>query len=99
MNNYDTLHEASDDLKARGYTLDFNLLEDCIENDKVGRLDPDSFEITEVYRFEGMSNPDDNSVLYVIEGKDGIKGQLVDAYGVYANPLSTKMIEKLRVTH
>jgi NADH:ubiquinone oxidoreductase subunit D len=37
------------------------------------------------FRFEGISNPDDTSVLYAIETTDGNKGTLVDAYGLYAD--------------
>jgi len=99
MTTYETLHEAINGLKSQGFTLDFNLREDCIECGETGRLDPDSFEITEVHRFEGMTNPDDSSVLYAIEGKNGEKGVFVDAYGAYANSLSTAMIEKLRISH
>ena len=35
------------------------------------------------YRFEGMSDLDDNMVLNVIETSAGEKGLLVDAYGAY----------------
>ena len=54
------------------------------------------FKITEMYRFEGDSSPDDNSVLYAIESKDGIKGVLVDAYGTYAEAMSPEMAMKLK---
>ena len=33
------------------------------------------------YRFEGMSNPDDMSILFALEFEDGRKGTLVAAYG------------------
>jgi hypothetical protein len=38
-----------------------------------------------------MSNPDDNSVLFAIESNDGLKGTLLDAYGVYAENLTPEM--------
>lgn len=37
------------------------------------------------YRFEGVSDPDDMSVLYAIETMDGRLGLLIDAYGCYAD--------------
>ena len=48
--NYDTVTEAVNGLKQRGFTLDFNLLENCLVcgDDK---YDVDKFEIIEVYRF------------------------------------------------
>lgn len=97
MPEYTTLLGALNDLKARGYTFNFNLLEDCIECREAGlKLNPDEFHIAEVYRFEGESDPDDNSILYAIESGDGkIKGVLVNAYGVYSDPLSAEMVSKL----
>ena len=49
----------------------------------------------EFHRFEGMSNPDDNSIVFAISSNDGIKGTLVDAYGMYADSLTESMIKKL----
>lgn len=96
MKQYATLVDALNDLRARGYTHDFNLRETCLECSQVRRtLQPEEFRIVEVYRFEGMSNPDDNTVLYAIESEDGLKGVLVNAYGVYADPLSSDMVAKL----
>jgi len=100
MKNYATLTEALDDLRRRGYTEDFNLKPNCLECPvKQVELHPDDFEITEVYRFEGSTNPDDSSVLYAIAGKDGLKGVLVDAYGIYATGVSTDMLAKLSIRH
>jgi len=98
MKTYDTLSEALNDAQNRGYTFDFNLLENCIECKSLDKnFQPDQFNIVEVHRFEGMTNPDDNSVLYLIETEDGTKGTLVDAYGTYADSLSREMIEKLKI--
>lgn len=46
---------------------------------------PEDLKIIKTYRFEGDSNPDDNSVLYIIEATDGTLGYSIDAYGVYSN--------------
>ncbi len=96
---YATLTEALDDLKKRGYTLDFDLRPTCIECGAAQlQLQPEDFEITEVYRFEGASSPDDNDVVYAIEGKNGQKGVLTDAYGAYSDQHSAELLAKLR-TH
>jgi hypothetical protein len=50
-----------------------------------------------VHRFEGMTSPDDSSVLYAISSTGGLKGVLVDAYGAYTESVSTEMIKKLQV--
>lgn len=98
MKAYDTLSEAIEDLKSQGYIYDFNLEEKqlCCESlDKT--FPPKEFKVVGSYRFEGMSNPDDNSVLYVIETNNGEKGTLVDAYGVYSDSISLEMAQRLRM--
>lgn len=97
MRNYDTLSEAINDLQIRGYTYDFNLEPDCIKCASLElEIHPEEFEVDELHRFEGMSSTDDNSILYAISSKNGIKGILVDAYGVYAENISEEMRKKLR---
>lgn len=97
MKQYSNLVEALNDLKSRGFSTDFNLKPDCLECPSMQlQLHPEEFEIREVYRFEGASNPADNSVLYVIESNQGLKGVLIDAYGVYAESLSLEMATKLK---
>ena len=61
MYTYETVSEAVNDLKKRGFTMDFALDENCIvcHDDQ---FDPDNFEIMEVYRFEGDSDPGDEAV-------------------------------------
>tara|TARA_R110000868_G_scaffold83058_5_gene234713 strand:+ start:15099 stop:15392 length:294 start_codon:yes stop_codon:yes gene_type:complete len=97
MKNYDTLSEAINDLQANGYTHDFNLNTECLECAPLKiEVYPEDFKVDQVYRFEGMSSTDDNSILYAISSKNGIKGLLVDAYGVYAENISEAMRKKLR---
>jgi hypothetical protein len=99
MESYDTLVAALNGLKERGYNTDFNLAFDkLICNETQVCLNADEFEITEVYRFEGETNPSDESVVYAVESKDGkMKGALVNAYGLYADPMSDEMIQKLSI--
>jgi len=97
---YDTLSEAVNGLKKRGYTIDFNLDFDCITCHKTPiSLTPSEFEITEVYRFEGNSDPADEAVVYAIESKDGQKGVLVNGFGISADDASDEMVQKLKVKH
>lgn len=96
--SYGTLSETINGLKSEGYTLDLNLKEDCVVcHADNSILKPDEFEIDKVYRFEGESNPDDSSILYAISSpKFGIKGILVNAYGIYSDSLSDAMVAKLK---
>lgn len=100
MYTYDTLSQALNDLQNRGFSYDFNLLENCIEcKAKQSLYNPAQFNVVEVYRFEGMTNPDDSSVLYAIETEDGLKGTLIDAYGAYAESLTPELVAKLNIIH
>ena len=77
MVSYDTVVDALNGLKARGYTTNFNIAFDkliCSENKTY--LNPHEFEIVETYRFEGNSNPEDEDVVYAVESINGkIKGE------------------------
>ncbi len=97
MDSYDTVVEAINGLKKKGYTIDFNLAFDkLICSEKKYCLNPSEFEITAVHRFEGDTNPADEDVVYAVESKDGnLKGIITSAYGMYAESLSTEMIQKL----
>lgn len=97
MRDYETMVEALADLKQRGFTLDFNLANGVLHNsDSDITLNPDDFEICEFYRFEGMSDPTDNSILYAIKSnKFNVHGVFVDAYGVYSDDVSEALLKKL----
>jgi len=95
---FETLSEAISQLKQRGYTSDFNLHPEWIESVPENlKLSPSEFHIDEVHRFEGMTSPDDSSVVYAVSTPQGVKGILVDAYGVYSESLSPEMIRRLKV--
>lgn len=96
MYTYDTVTAAVNGLKQRGYTVDFNLKENCIvcHDDK---FNPEDFEITEVHRFEGNTDPADEAVVYAIESNKGHKGILVNGYGISSDPMTNEMARKLAI--
>lgn len=95
--DYSTLVEAINDLKGRGYTQDLNLKPHCLTCGDEFDILTEQFEVDEMYRFEGDSNPDDSSILYAISSEHHeLKGILVFAHSIYADPLSPELIEKLR---
>ena len=53
--------------------------------------------IREYQRFEGVSDPDDASIVYAIETRNGTKGLLVDAFGPYANPGVGRLLETVEI--
>lgn len=96
MYTYDTVSGAVQGLKKRGYTMDFNLSDNCLicHEDK---FNVDDFEIVEVYRFEGDSDPADEAVVYAIESNKGQKGVLVNGYGPTSDAMSAEMAKKLHM--
>ncbi len=92
--HYATVSEALAELRQKGFTVDFNLEENCIvcNNDK---FNPDEFDIVEVYRYEGDTDPADEATVYGIESKSGVKGVLVTGYGISGDSMSTELLQKL----
>jgi hypothetical protein len=93
--HYATVTEAINELRNKGYTIDFNLIENCIYCDE-GKFTPEHFEITEVYRYEGNTDPADEATVYGISSSSGIKGILVTTPGAYSETLSDEMLNKLK---
>jgi hypothetical protein len=59
-------------------------------------LNADQFEIVEVHRFEGETNPSDEDVVYAVESKIGDqKGVITSAFGLYADSISNELLQKL----
>jgi hypothetical protein len=99
MTTYDTSADAINALVNKGYTHNFNLKDEvlyCHSNDT--SLQPDEFQIDEVYRFEGETDPDDEVIVYAISAPSAnLKGVLVNAYGLYAESVSAQLVEKLKI--
>jgi hypothetical protein len=93
---YDTVTEALNGLKSRGFDLDFNLYENCLvcHGEK---FDVRDFEIVETHRFEGDTDPSDEAVVYAIQSLKGLKGVLVNGYGISADGMNADIIKRLRI--
>lgn len=93
-NNYDTMVEAIEDLKKRGYTHNFNVNSSgkLTDGENSQTYLPSSVELHELHRFEGATNPSDMSILYAVETDDGEKGTVVDAFGVDGSETVSKFM-------
>ena len=92
--HYATITEAIEQLHQQGYILDFNLKEDkLVVNGK--EYPADDFEISDLYRYEGASDPADEATVYALVSKAGLKGLLVSGYGVSADSASDETIKHL----
>ena len=95
----ETLSQTMDTLRKEGYTDDFNLQQNCLEcRNGQYKVFTNEFKVDKYFRFEGESNPSDAAILYAISSNhDGLKGVLVNAYGIYSEPLTDEMMEKLKI--
>jgi hypothetical protein len=99
MEQYSTLSGTMNELRKEGYTEDFNLQQNCLEcRNGQFKVFTDEFKIDKYFRFEGQSNPSDQAILYAISSdKHQLKGLLVNAYGIYSEPVTDEMVKKLRI--
>jgi hypothetical protein len=87
VNQYNTVVEALEDLARRGFAANFEYADGAlVAIDSGRRFQAEQLTIVEHHRFEGLTDPADMAVVYAIESRDGVRGIVVDAFGVYANP-------------
>ncbi|MCK0161802.1 phosphoribosylpyrophosphate synthetase [Allomuricauda sp. F6463D] len=80
--SFTTLSEAVNTLTKEGYKEDFEADESCIKAlYSKKEYQPKDLVINNSYRFEGMTNPSDESIVFTVEANDGTKGTLVMSYG------------------
>jgi hypothetical protein len=96
----DHSHEAAAiaALNRRGFAAEFVASAEALRvagTDR--RFRPEDVCIRDYYRFEGTSDPDDMSVIYALEARDGTRGTLTDAYGSYADPTIGAVVDRMRV--
>ena len=96
--HYATVTDAINQLRKKEFTVDFNLKKNRLVVGEV-EFTADEFEIEEVYRYEGDSDPADEATVYAISCKSGIKGILVTGYGASADQESTDILAKLHYKH
>lgn len=98
MDTMTTLSEVLNKLKKEGYNVDFNLSDNCLVcHGNSLKIYPEEFVVDRHFRFEGMSDPGDEAVVYAISSeKHQVKGTLVDGYGIYSDGVSSELVRALR---
>lgn len=92
MYHYATVEKALTELKEKGFSIDFNVEENQI------LASPNSFGIVEIYRYEGMSNPDDEATVYGIENfTNGDRGVFVAGNLSFAESDVAKILLQLEI--
>src|SRR5688572_24898814 len=88
-----TLTSCVNKIKEDGFKEDFQITKKGLTTFSEAKFyKSEEVRIVNFYRFEGISDPGDNSILYVIETDDGLKGTLVDGYGAYSDSDVSKFI-------
>jgi hypothetical protein len=91
-----TLSTSVNKLVENGFRENFKVNEKGLFSEqRDASYAPEEVHVVDFFRFEGDSDPADNSILYAIETDDGTKGTLIDAYGSYADPLIGKFMKKV----
>lgn len=98
MDTMTTVSQVLNQLKKDGYTVDFNLDNNCIVcQENALKLFPEDFVVDKFYRFEGESDPADEAVVYAISSeKNDIKGTLVNGFGIYSDPMTDGLVKALQ---
>lgn len=92
-----TLSECINSAIEDGYVENFKVNgEELLSEDGRKHFKPNEVGIPDFFRFEGYSDPEDNSILYLMETTDGTKGTLVDSYGSEADPNISSFIRKVQ---
>ena len=94
MTHYATLLEAIIGLKAEGYTEDLNLKQENTEGvNSTDKTFHECYVIDKYFRFDVDSDPSDQSIIYAMScEKTKSKGILINAYGIYSEPVTDDML-------
>jgi hypothetical protein len=91
-----TLAYCTNKAIEHGYKENFQASKDGLKSLETSRhYKPEEIHVMNFYRFEGITDPGDMSVLYVIQTDDGAKGTLVDAYGTYSDENVAKVMRQV----
>ena len=95
---YRTLVEALAELRKKGYTGEFKLVNGklkCLDSEQY--FSADDLEIIEIHRFEGATNPSDMSVAFAVQCSDGTRGTVVSSYGATADHDLLKFMDSVHI--
>lgn len=96
----DTERQRIEELKSKGFTVDFDIRNGALVDLKSGDVfQKEDVRLVEEYRFEGMSNPSDMSILYALETGTGEKGTILVNFGPNTPPELVEFFKDLDQEH
>ncbi|CAN5526742.1 hypothetical protein BH11BAC2_BH11BAC2_20110 [soil metagenome] len=91
-----TMVDCTNMLDKLGFTSQFKALSNGLKSLKTNQIYSSAdIKIVNFYRFEGESDPCDNSILYALESANGERGTLTDAFGPYSDTNVTNFIQSV----
>ncbi|HVM97065.1 MAG TPA: hypothetical protein VMT89_11785 [Candidatus Acidoferrales bacterium] len=97
----ESVAQAVNRLTAAGYTDDFRAEARGLLAVQSGCVhQPESLIVDEVVRFEGITDPDDEAVVFALRcGEHGTKGTFTIVYGAQVPEADAAMARRLRLEH
>lgn len=96
----ETLVSVQRKLEEEGFETQFKATEQGLLSLSTERtFQPEEVKIESFYRFEGESDPEDNSIIYAIETDSGEKGTLADGYSNSSDALVSDFIKQVKEIH
>jgi hypothetical protein len=93
--DFETLYETINELTQNGYTNSFAMEATGIQCTNTKKLyKPEELLIIKTFRFDGMTNPEDEAELFAIEAKDGTKGTMALSYGA-DSPANSDLVRRI----
>lgn len=94
----DTLSDRMRQLHAAGWTVQLSVSDGGLRCDGCSCWTaPEDVRVDEVYRFEGTSDPGDESILFAISAPCGHRGLLPASYGNDQLPDVAEVVRRLRL--
>jgi hypothetical protein len=93
----ETLREALDRLSRKGYVDEFHAEADGLRSRATGAIaPPETFRVDEIVRFEGESDPSDESAIFALSlPGNGGRGTYTVAYGTLMDATDAEMVRRL----
>jgi len=89
------LSEKIKELSKEGFDCNFKVSDKGLLICNNLKYQPEEVTLEHEFRFEGVSNPSDMSILYALKTNDGKKGTLVNSYGTYADEKVDSFVNKI----
>lgn len=91
----ETLQQAIRRLEGEGFTTSLLALSGGRIGTRERSYAPRDLVVEAVVRFEGLSDPEDEAVLFALRAPDGLRGTFVAAYGPQMEPDTVAVVEGL----